>query len=81
MGLRYILLGLALWGLYLIIRHLVRQRKRQASKPAAPKAVDSVQCAHCGLHLPREEALRRGDTFYCSRAHLQASQTDDTADR
>jgi uncharacterized protein len=80
MGLRYILLGLALWGLYLIIRHLVRQRRQQQVTRAKPKAVDSVQCAHCGLHLPREEALHRGNAFYCSQAHLKASNQNKPSD-
>ncbi len=80
MGLRTLLLGLALWGLYLIIRHLAQQRKQQNIKRASPKAVDSVQCAHCGLHLPRQEALRRGNTYYCSQAHLDAVNSDDPPD-
>ncbi len=80
MGLRYILLGLALWGLYLIVRHLLRERRKLQAKPSTPKAVDSVQCAHCGLHLPREEALQRGETFYCSREHLEAADSDTPRD-
>lgn len=80
MGLRYLLLGLALWGLYLIIRHLAHQRKQQKIKHTDPKAVDSVQCAYCGLHLPREEALPRGNTYFCSQAHLDAASSDDPAD-
>ncbi len=82
MGLRYILLGLAMWGGYLIVRHLARQRKQQqgGQRPLA-KSVDSVQCARCGLHLPREEALRRGDRYYCCQAHLDAPDSDaDSAD-
>jgi uncharacterized protein len=75
MGLRYLFLGLALWGVYLIIRHLMRQPKPQQPAARQSKAVDSVQCAHCGLHLPREEALRKGDAYYCSKAHLQASDS------
>ncbi|MEJ2592342.1 MAG: PP0621 family protein [Candidatus Thiodiazotropha sp.] len=73
MGLRYLFLGLAVWGVYLIIRHLIRQQKPQPPVVRRSKAVDSVQCAHCGLHLPREEALQKGDAYYCSQAHLQAS--------
>jgi uncharacterized protein len=80
MGLRYLLLGLALWGLFLIIRHLARQRGKQQVKGSRPKAVDSVQCAHCGLHLPREEALQRGGTYYCSQAHLEAANKDNPPD-
>jgi uncharacterized protein len=76
MGLRYLLLGLALWGLYLIIRHLIRQKRIEKQKPSQIKAVDSVQCAHCGLHLPRGEAIQRNDRFYCSQAHLKADEPD-----
>jgi uncharacterized protein len=39
-----------------------------------------VQCAHCGLHLPRQEALRQGNTYYCSQAHLDAVDPDDSPD-
>ncbi|MGD9163795.1 MAG: PP0621 family protein [Chromatiales bacterium] len=72
MGLRYLLLILAFWGLYLIIRHLLRQRKQRQPPPGNRKAVDSVQCAYCGLHLPREEALRNGNRYFCSQAHLDS---------
>ncbi|MCU7829063.1 MAG: hypothetical protein KZQ85_08345 [Candidatus Thiodiazotropha sp. (ex Myrtea sp. 'scaly one' KF741663)] len=77
MGLRYLFLGLAVWGLYLIIRHLIRQKKLQNSGKTRTKAVNSVQCAHCGLHLPREEALSHGDAYYCSKAHLLADNPDE----
>lgn len=80
MGLRTLLLGLALWGLYLIVRHLLREKRRSKARPGTPKAVDSVQCAHCGLHLPREEALQRGEHFYCSQAHLEAADSDTPPD-
>ncbi|MCU7842720.1 MAG: hypothetical protein KZQ93_02660 [Candidatus Thiodiazotropha sp. (ex Monitilora ramsayi)] len=76
MGLRYLFLGLALWGFYLIIRHLIRQKKMQHRRPTNTKAVDSVQCAHCGLHLPREEAISHGQNYYCSKAHLLADNPD-----
>jgi len=74
MGLRYLFLGLALWGLYLIIRHLLSQRKPE--RPRKTRSVDSVECAHCGLHLPRNEALRKGDLYYCNQAHLRAAGND-----
>lgn len=40
--------------------------------PAAPpaQAQSMVACAHCGLHLPRAEALADGDgRLYCGPAH------------
>lgn len=39
---------------------------------AANRAERIVPCAHCGLFLPASDALRDGDSAYCSRAHLDA---------
>jgi len=55
-------------------------RGREAERPAAkrrrrrrPEAAPMVVCAHCGVHLPRPEAVTdaRGQT-YCSDAHRLA---------
>lgn len=76
MGLRYLVLGLALWGAYLIIRHLIRQQKPASPTTHRTRSVDSVECARCGLHLPREEAVKQGEAYYCSLAHAKASKAD-----
>ncbi len=31
-----------------------------------------VSCAHCGVHLPREDAVAGADGLYCSDAHRRA---------
>jgi uncharacterized protein len=28
-----------------------------------------VRCAHCGVHLPKADALEQGGRSYCCRAH------------
>jgi uncharacterized protein len=39
-------------------------------KPAdAAKPVEIVACAHCGVHLPAQDALVDGDRRFCSDAH------------
>ena len=41
--------------------------------PAAPAPATMVACAHCGVHLPRPDALVDGDGgLYCSEAHRRA---------
>jgi uncharacterized protein len=79
MGLRTIFFVLALWGIYLIGRHFWRQKQlnrhqRKVSKSQQVKSVDSVQCAYCGLHLPKSEAINKDDNYYCSKAHLRAAE-------
>jgi hypothetical protein len=31
-----------------------------------------VRCTVCDVHLPEQDALRAGDTWFCSQAHKQA---------
>ena len=39
----------------------------------APASTDQplnmVRCAHCGLHLPENEAIQSRNAMYCSDAH------------
>ncbi|MGY6270727.1 PP0621 family protein [Achromobacter denitrificans] len=37
-----------------------------------PKAVESmVRCAHCGIHLPRSEALLQNGQTWCNAEHAR----------
>ncbi|MCU7919834.1 MAG: hypothetical protein KZQ95_15970 [Candidatus Thiodiazotropha sp. (ex Epidulcina cf. delphinae)] len=73
MGLRYLFFALALWGVYLIARHFLRQRRMQSGGSQPVKSVESVQCAYCGLHLPKNEAVRDNERYFCNKAHLKAA--------
>jgi uncharacterized protein len=30
-----------------------------------------LACAHCGLHIPEDEAIRRHGKAYCCREHAE----------
>lgn len=47
------------------------------AKPAEPVAF--AVCAHCGVHLPKQEAIVDGDATYCSDAHRLAGPKDRAA--
>ena len=52
--------------LYVIISKLIRQTR--------PPQIQSdsetmVQCHHCSLHILEQEAIRKGDNYYCSAEH------------
>ncbi|ABM57260.1 PP0621 family protein [Verminephrobacter eiseniae] len=56
-------------------------RSRRAPDAAAPKPGPAAQappdilaCAHCGLHIPRAEALMLGDQAFCCAQHRQQHQ-------
>jgi uncharacterized protein len=43
--------------------------KRDARRHAPGGAEDMVVCAHCGVHVPRSEALAARGLHFCSAAH------------
>jgi uncharacterized protein len=57
------LIGLVFWALS------TRRRPRPDSKPKAKSERMMVECVHCGLRVPGDEAVADGDRRYCSEAH------------
>jgi uncharacterized protein len=59
---------------------LIFGRRRKPVEPVAGTQTQAgreegqamVACAHCGLHLPRGDAIADGDASYCSPAHRAA---------
>ncbi|HAU58655.1 MAG TPA: hypothetical protein DCW87_14600 [Comamonadaceae bacterium] len=51
------------------------QRRAESPPPRRPTPAatpqDMVACAHCGVHLPRSEALTHGPRTYCCAEHQQ----------
>lgn len=78
--LKLLILGAALvLLLWLLFGGLRRGRggdgagRRKSAKGDAARAEEMVACAHCGLHLPRSEALAARGLHYCSGAHRDAA--------
>lgn len=47
---------------------------KQAKKRGAPPvehAENMVRCAHCGIHMPRSEAVLSGGNTWCSTDHAK----------
>ncbi len=66
-----LILALLAWAaLSTVRRALTRRRERSPKRIRA--AVPMVPCAHCGVHVPRNEAVQKGDRYYCSEAHRRA---------
>lgn len=75
---KIVLLVLAVLAAVWLLRGAGRRRDaapgpRPAAPPKPAPATAMVACAHCGVHLPRTEALMSpgGETF-CGDAHRQA---------
>jgi uncharacterized protein len=61
-------------GLWLLFGRASRRgsvgsgRSGRSGRPAAD-AEAMIACAHCGVHLPRGDAVADGALIYCSEAH------------
>jgi uncharacterized protein len=62
-----VVVGVVLWLMF-GVRRRSDGVKRRGAGPARP--VEMIACAHCGVHLPRADALpdARGRN-YCGEAH------------
>jgi uncharacterized protein len=68
--LRFLLLFLVVWLVLGAVRTaLARRRRGHEREPGVDKM---VPCAHCGVHIPRSEALIKDDIPFCSEDHRRA---------
>ena len=66
---------LAVWIGYSLVRRRMKELndRRKAQRRLRP-ATDMVRCDHCGLHIPREQAVAAAGRHYCSAAHRDAAR-------
>jgi uncharacterized protein len=68
-----ILLAIAVFAaVYFVVRAYARALGAKSSKAAEHDVTeDMVQCAHCGVHLPRSDSVTAGGRSFCSKEHRQ----------
>ncbi|MDI1261081.1 PP0621 family protein [Aquabacterium sp.] len=74
---KYLLLGLLAAWLFYVWRRPRSVGTQAPGKPAPPpKPQSMVECAHCGVHMPTNEALLgqrpTGADYFCSEDHRRA---------
>ncbi|MBD3609893.1 MAG: preprotein translocase subunit YajC [Gammaproteobacteria bacterium] len=72
MGLfRLILFILAAWLIWWLIRPFFASTKKRVDEQKNEKIDTMVRCHHCGLNLPKNEAIADdAEHYYCCEAHL-----------
>ncbi len=69
---KILLIAIAFAAVFWLLRNHRRRSDRNVQRPADPQAEDMVDCAHCGVHLPRGEGIMSGPRYFCSKEHEQA---------
>ena len=52
-----------------------RVDRRDGAPPQPADGENMVQCAHCGVHLPRSESLLTQGQFFCSADHRRQHES------
>jgi uncharacterized protein len=72
---KYLLILLLVWVIIWAVK-----RGHGPKPPQTPANTDAstpsemITCAHCGIHLPQEEAVSGQKGLYCSTEHRAAAQ-------
>jgi uncharacterized protein len=71
-----------IWLAFRLFKILQRKHLSKDDRPVEPQAsgqgepndpaVPMLQCAHCGLYLPRHEGVAADGRVYCPREHRDA---------
>lgn len=76
----YIFCGVMIWHigkrLFRSMTQTTEEETQTTKEGSVPSQVQKcgpvVRCAHCGLHIPKQEALNRNEVFFCCEAHRKA---------
>jgi uncharacterized protein len=66
---KILLIAIAFAAVFWLLRNHRRRADRRSERPPDPQAEDMVDCAHCGVHLPRGEGIVSGSRYFCSAEH------------
>jgi uncharacterized protein len=72
---KFVIFALAVVALLYLLKSARRRVPPPESRPPAPapsQVQDMVACAHCGVHLPRPDALPGRGGVFCGEAHRTA---------
>ena len=73
---RLLLLFVALAVIVMVAKRLWLQPRRH-DRQQGKLSGRMVQCKHCGVYLPEQEAHRSGDNWYCSTEHSREDRQRD----
>lgn len=73
---KILLLAIAIWLVISVLKRYRQNIESSTKSSESPEAIqeDMVQCAYCGVHLPKSDSLFVNNHYYCNIAHSQ--QTD-----
>jgi uncharacterized protein len=69
---RLVVIGLIIWLLYRMFQRMLNKPETTQNESQERPSRRMVKCAHCGIHIPQDEALEQDEHYYCSPEHRDA---------
>lgn len=79
---RYLIIGVVLYLAGVLVRRMLKQLRQPdtgSQRTDKPASQATARCAHCGMFVPRSEAISDGGRDFCSRKHQQLGARRDRA--
>ena len=73
---KIILVVVGLLIAYWILKGYRRRVDRSGDETPPANGENMVQCASCGVHLPRSESIAMRGRYYCSPEHQRAGEAE-----
>ena len=73
---KIVLVVLGLLAAYWILKSYRRRVDRRGGEAPPASEENMVQCANCGVHLPRSEGIAARGRYYCSPEHQRAGEAE-----
>jgi len=75
---KILLFLVAVFVLLWLLRGATSRRSGGGARQPPPAPQQMIACAHCGVHLPRDEALPGRGGVFCGEAHRAAFEKERT---
>ncbi|NOR51790.1 MAG: hypothetical protein GQ470_04145 [Gammaproteobacteria bacterium] len=66
---RLLIIGVAIWLAFSLFKRFSNRPSPSEKSIKAGSSKKMVQCKQCGLHIPVDEALLKGDDYFCCSEH------------
>jgi uncharacterized protein len=70
---RLLIIGAVIWLAFRLLKRFKSGPATSKKNSSAGASKKMVQCKQCGLHIPVDEALPKGDDYYCCSDHREQS--------
>ncbi len=71
---RLLIIGVLVWLAFRLFKRITNRPSISENSAQNSPSKKMIQCKQCGLHIPVDEALSKGDDHFCCSDHRDQEQ-------